>query len=90
MLGYVYMLDMSWGWGILMMLGWLALLAIFLSVVLAAVRDRRAPSPREVLDRRLAAGEINGPRQSVHQHRLQPDLGRSRRARVGRVGRRCL
>jgi hypothetical protein len=72
MLGYIYMLDMSWGWGILMMLGWLALLAIFLSVVLAAVRDRAAVST------------------PAHQHRLQPDLGRSRRAGVGRVGRRCL
>jgi hypothetical protein len=28
-------------------------------VLLAAVRDRRAPSAREILDRRLAAGEIN-------------------------------
>jgi uncharacterized membrane protein len=59
MLAYVYMHDMGWGWGILMTLGWLALLGLFLAVVVAAVRDHRAPSAREILDRRLAAGEIN-------------------------------
>jgi uncharacterized membrane protein len=58
MLAYAYMHDMGWGWTILMTLGWLALLGLFLTVVVAAVRDRRAPSAREVLDRRLAAGEI--------------------------------
>jgi uncharacterized membrane protein len=58
MLGYVYMHDMGWGWGILMTLGWLALVALVVGVVLAAVRDRRGPSARELLDRRLAAGEI--------------------------------
>jgi uncharacterized membrane protein len=58
MLGYVYMHDMGWGWGILMTLGWLALFALVVGVVLAAVRDRRGPSARELLDRRLAAGEI--------------------------------
>lgn len=59
MLAYVYTHDMGWGWAILMTLGWLALLALFVGVVLAAVRDRRNPSAREVLDRRLAEGEIN-------------------------------
>lgn len=59
MLGYVYVHNMGWGWGILMTLGWLALLGLFLGVVLAAVRDRRSQSPREILDRRLAAGEID-------------------------------
>jgi uncharacterized membrane protein len=59
MLAYVYYHHMGWGWGILMTLGWLALLGLFVAVVYAAVRDRRAPSARELLDRRLANGEIN-------------------------------
>jgi putative membrane protein len=59
MLAYVYMHDMGWGWGILMTLGWLALLGLFVRVLIAAVRDRRSPAPREILDRRLAAGEID-------------------------------
>ncbi len=58
MLGYVYMHDMGWGWVILMAIAWLAILGILVGVVLTAVRDRRNPSPREILDRRLAAGEI--------------------------------
>lgn len=56
---YVYMHHMGWGWGILMTLGWLALLGLFVGVLLTAVRDRRNASPREILDRRLAAGEID-------------------------------
>lgn len=59
MLAYVYMHNMGWGWGVLMTLGWLALLGLFVSVLVAAVRDRRSDSPREMLDRRLAAGEID-------------------------------
>jgi uncharacterized membrane protein len=59
MLAYVYMHNMGWGWGILMTLGWLALLGLFVGVLLAALRDRRSPSAREILDRRLAGGEIN-------------------------------
>lgn len=58
MVAYAYMHDMGWGWSILMTLGWLALLGLFLGVVVAAVRDRRAPSARERLDHRFAAGEI--------------------------------
>jgi hypothetical protein len=41
MLAYVHMHDMGWGWGILMTLGSLALLGLFLTLVAAAVRDRR-------------------------------------------------
>jgi len=59
MLAYAYMHDMGWGWAVLMTLGWLALLGLFLVVALAAVRDRRTPSAREILDRRLAVGEID-------------------------------
>jgi uncharacterized membrane protein len=54
MLAYVYSHHMGWGWGILMMLGWLTLLAL----LVGAVRGRRSPSAREILDRRLATGEI--------------------------------
>src|SRR5215216_4092687 len=59
MLAYVYMHDMGWGWGILMTLGWLAVLGLFIGPLVGAVRDRRSDSPRESLDRRLAAGEID-------------------------------
>lgn len=58
MLGYVSMHPMGWGWAVLMAIAWLAILGILVGVVLTAVRDRRSPSPREILDRRLAAGEI--------------------------------
>ena len=58
MLGYVYMHDMGWGWAVLMTIAWVAILGILVGVILAAVRDRRSASPREILDRRLAAGEI--------------------------------
>lgn len=59
MLGYVYMHDMGWGWAVLMTIAWLAILGLLVGVVLTAVRDRRSASPREILDRRLAAGEID-------------------------------
>jgi uncharacterized membrane protein len=59
MLGYVYMHDMGWGWALLMTIAWLAILGLLVGVVLTAVRDRRSPSPRETLDHRLAAGEID-------------------------------
>jgi putative membrane protein len=59
MLAYAYMHNMGWGWGILMTLGWLALLGLFVGVLVTTLRDRRGESPREVLDRRLATGEID-------------------------------
>jgi putative membrane protein len=59
MLGYVSMHDMGWGWAILMTIAWLAILGLLVGVVLAAVRDRGSPSPREILDRRLAVGAID-------------------------------
>ena len=59
MLAYVYMHDLGWGWDILMTLAWLALLGLLVGVLIVAVRDRRSDSPREILDRRLAAGEID-------------------------------
>jgi putative membrane protein len=59
MLGYVYMHNMGWGWAVLMTIAWLAILGLLVGVVLTAMRDRRTASPREILDRRLAAGEID-------------------------------
>jgi len=59
MLGYVSMHDMGWGWAILMTIAWLVLLGLLVGVVLTAVRGRSSPSPREILDHRLAAGEID-------------------------------
>ena len=40
--------------------GWLAcLLALFVASLVAARRDRRGDSPRQILDHRIAAGEID-------------------------------
>jgi uncharacterized membrane protein len=50
--------DIGWGWALLITIAWLAILGLLVGVVLTAVRDRRRPSPRETLDRRLATGEI--------------------------------
>jgi uncharacterized membrane protein len=58
MLAYMYSHNMGWGWGILMTLGWLILLGLFLAVLVASLRDRKNPSARELLDQRLASGEI--------------------------------
>jgi uncharacterized membrane protein len=57
-LAYMYN-HMSWGWGILMTLGWVILLGLFVAVLVSAMRDRGGSSAREVLDKRLAAGEIS-------------------------------
>ena len=55
---YFYMHDMSWGWALLMIVGWLAFWGVIVGSAVAIWRDRRA-SARELLDRRLAAGEIS-------------------------------
>jgi uncharacterized membrane protein len=57
-LAYMYN-HMSWGWGILMTLGWMILLGLFVAVLVSAMRDRGGSSARDVLDKRLAAGEIS-------------------------------
>jgi uncharacterized membrane protein len=60
MLAYLYYHHMGWGWAVLMTLGWLALLGLFVWVVTLAIRERRSPpSARELLDRRLAKGELS-------------------------------
>ena len=55
----------SAGWMVVMMLGWVALLAFGVWAVVALTRGRgpttvepRAVEPRAILDRRLAAGDI--------------------------------
>jgi len=57
-LAYMYN-HMGWGWGILMMLGWAILLGLFVMLLMSTMRDRGSSSPREVLDQRLASGEIS-------------------------------
>lgn len=58
----------GWGWnwwGVVMMLAWPLLLGLAAWAVVALTRERRQteriqqPTPREILDRRLAAGEIS-------------------------------
>jgi uncharacterized membrane protein len=63
MTAYFYMHDMSWGWGFLMMIGWLAIAALLVARLGSVRRDRHSPSASQILDRRLAAGEI-----SVEEH----------------------
>lgn len=60
---YTHMHDMSAGWWVLMTLGWLALVALAVWAVVSLLRGTGArpaqPNAREVLDRRLAEGEIS-------------------------------
>ena len=58
MLAYMYN-HMDWGWGILMTLGWVILLGLFAALLVGAMRDRGSTSARDLLDERLAAGEIS-------------------------------
>ena len=55
----MYWNHMAWGWGVFMTVGWVILLGLFVALVVNATRDRPGPSAREVLDQRLAAGEIS-------------------------------
>ena len=59
MSAYFFMHDMSWGWGVLMMIGWIALWALIIGSAWMLLRDRRHTSPDDVLKQRLAAGEID-------------------------------
>ena len=63
MTAYYYMHDMSWWWGFLMMIGWLAIAALLIARLGGLRRDRGSRSAAQILDRRLAAGEI-----SVEEH----------------------
>jgi putative membrane protein len=57
---YWQMHDMGAGWWVLMAAGWIVLWAFVIWALAAVLRTRGHDerSPREVLDRRLAAGEI--------------------------------
>lgn len=56
----MYYDHMSWGWAVLMTIGWVILVGLFVALIVGALRDRSAKqSARELLDRRLAAGEID-------------------------------
>ena len=59
MSAYFFMHDMSWGWGVLMAIGWIAVWALIIGGALTLLRDRRGPSPSDVLKQRLASGEIS-------------------------------
>lgn len=58
MSAYFFMHDMSWGWGVLMAIGLIAVWALIIGGALTLLRDRRGASPGDVLKQRLAAGEI--------------------------------
>lgn len=55
----MYYDHMGWGWGVLMALGWFILVGLFIAVIVGMLRDRNVKqSARELLDQRLASGEI--------------------------------
>jgi uncharacterized membrane protein len=62
-LTYFHMHDVGWGWGLLMGVGWLAIWAAIVVAGVALWRNRRNESPTDVLDHRLARGEI-----SIEEH----------------------
>ena len=47
-----------WLWGTLMMLSWVAIIAAAVWLVLRAGRDRSGSRARDILDERLASGEL--------------------------------
>ena len=59
MLAYFYMHDMSWGWGVLMGIAWLAIWVLIIGGAVSLWRDRRGDAPDDVLKQRLAKGEIS-------------------------------
>ena len=54
----LYYDHMGWGWAVLMTLGLLLLLGLVVGVLLSVARERRETTAREILDRRLASGEL--------------------------------
>ena len=59
MFAYMYYDHMGWGWGVLMTIGWVILAGLFVALIVGALRDRGVKqSARDVLDQRLASGEI--------------------------------
>lgn len=59
MLAYFYMHHMNWGWGVLMTIGMLAFTTLVISGAVVLWRGRRSESTADVLEHRLAAGEIS-------------------------------
>ena len=55
----MYWNHMDLGWGVLMTVGWIVLIALLIVVLVNATRDRQTMSARDLLDTRLAAGEIS-------------------------------
>jgi putative membrane protein len=55
---YWQMHDMGTGWWLLMSAGWIVLWAFAIWALVVVLRRREERTPREILDRRLAEGEI--------------------------------
>ena len=73
----------GWGWMMLMPLVWVALIAAIVWAVVQLVHtpgkssnDDRRDSPKEILDRRLASGEID----SEAYRRIREELDREPRS----------
>lgn len=63
MMGYY---NYGWnGWMIMMMMVWPLVIAVAVWAVVAMTRDRGQSSPRDILDQRLARGEV------THEQYLQ-------------------
>jgi len=73
MLAYMYSDHMGWGWGVLAMLGLVMLLGLFLAVLVSLMRGDRNESARELLDQRLAAGEIGLEEHRQARAAISPD-----------------
>ena len=50
--------SMGWGWAALSIVALVLLAVLAVGVIVGLFRDRDRPSPRELLDRRLASGEL--------------------------------
>ena len=74
---YWHMHDMASGWWVLMALGWLAVIALAVWAVVSLGRDgrRETPSAREVLDRRLAEGDITVEEYERLRDAMRPPAG---------------
>jgi uncharacterized membrane protein len=59
MIAYMYNDHMGRGWAVFMTLSFLPLIALVIVVAVSVVRERGGATSREILDRRLASGEIS-------------------------------
>ena len=85
MLGYMYYDHMGWGWGVLMTLGWIILLGLFIALVMGALRDRTNAkrSAGELLDQRLASGDITVEEYELLRAAMNPSPPRPSRSDPG-------